>query len=172
MRRLASMRVFLKSGSDWLRTGAFWALVLLALPNCGLNSEGLCVNEPCNPCEGPNCPPDPCEGPNCPEPEDPIRYFQPGAEPVDAIMCEIPTYLDEGDFVCATAAEAADPTIVSLHEAATALAIGKKSAFALDWSDPAACPDGLPKKVEFLSGQFPDGFHLCLNCGTQIPAPY
>jgi hypothetical protein len=158
------MRVFLKSGAGWLRTGGFWAFVLLALPNCGLNTEGLCFDEPCGD-QGS------CQGPDC-DPEDSIREFQPGTDPVDAVMCEIPTYLDEGDFVCATAEEAADPTIVSLHEAGTALAINRKSAFALDWSDPNACPGGLPKKIEFLAGAFPNGLHLCLNCDTQIPVPY
>jgi hypothetical protein len=76
------MYVFLKSGCAWLRTGWFWAFVLIALPNCGLDTRGYCVDGKCPPqeCEGdacpkpcpdpdnPECPPVPCEGPDCPKP--------------------------------------------------------------------------------------------------------
>ena len=192
------MRDFLLSGR-WLRTWWFWAFVLLALPNCGLNSEG-CMdcpviddcsgNDPdpeCDPgnCDGDECEPDPCEedpdapgcnpdpceedpdGPEC-VPPDPVEEFKPGTSPADAILCEIPKPLEDGDDGCATQAEADDLTNISLAEAATALVNGDFSGFALDFSDEAkAACGGLPKKIEFY-GEFPDGLRVCINCGTQI----
>src|SRR5436190_21831149 len=67
-------------GSRLVRTWWFWAFVLLALPNCGLDSSGI----PCSPtefcgdpCEGSECP-QPCPDPNnpecnpgCPDPDNP-----------------------------------------------------------------------------------------------------
>jgi hypothetical protein len=100
--------------------------------------------------------------------------FDPGSPPVsDAIMCEMPAPVADPKDSCATAAEADDPANLSLTQAATALATNQKSSIALDWSPAAlsAC-FGLPRKVTYLAGAFPDGMPLCLNCAQQIPNVY
>jgi hypothetical protein len=126
------------------------------------STEGLGDGPPDPPCElDGDCPPAP-----------PPETFQPGPDPSDAILCQIPKPLADGDDGCATPAEAADPTNISLSEAATALVNGEFKSFALDFSDSAklAC-GGLPKKIEFF-GEFPDGLRVCINCGEQMPDPY
>jgi hypothetical protein len=141
------MRVYVESGRKWIRTGWFWAFVLLVIPNCSFNSHGTCLD--------------------CPDP------FDPGEQPVSsAIACDIPAPFDEGESECATPDEADDENNVSLTEAATALVTGSNSMFALDWTQAARdqC-GGLPKKVKF-NKPFPDGTFVCLNCEQQIPAVY
>jgi hypothetical protein len=160
------MYEYLHSGCRMLRTGWFFAFVLLALPNCMLQTGGYCE-------EAGTCPDPPkCEGPECPDPKPPVKEFEPGDDATSAIMCDIPKPLGEGEVSCATQAEADDLSNISLTEAATALANGESKTFALDWSDgaKAAC-GGLPKKIEFF-GAFPQGLTVCLNCGTKIPAVY
>ena len=195
------MRELMRLGSQLVRTWWFWAFVLLALPNCALQTGGLCSDGS----DGPTCPgdPPPCEGPqcdcnkapDCPPPCDPATdvcpcdpatdpagcmppptmSFDPGPAPVsDAIMCDIPVPVaDPIHDNCATAAEANDPANLKTSQAATALASGQNSMVALDWSNNAKSDcGGLPKKVVLLAGNFPDGMTLCINCTTQIPNVY
>jgi hypothetical protein len=136
-------------------------LVLLALPNCGLQTSGGCC-----------LPVDECSenDPECNEgSDDPVNAFQPGYNQQEAIFCDIPKPLAPGDDGCASQEEAEDPANISLSEAATALFNGETNSFALDFSAAAtaACPNGLPKKIKFF-GKYPQGMTVCINCGTQI----
>ena len=47
------MQALLQPGNRVVRTWWFWAFVLLAVPNCMLNSHGTCTEEPCGPPCGP-----------------------------------------------------------------------------------------------------------------------
>jgi hypothetical protein len=163
------MYEYLHSGCRMLRTGWFFAFVLLALPNCMLQTGGLEAGcEETDTCEDPPK----CEGPECPDPKPPVKEFEPGDDATSAIMCDIPKPVGEGQVSCATQAEADDLTNISLTEAATAMANGESKTFALDWSDGAKAEcGGLPKKVEFF-GAFPQGLTVCLNCGSKIPSVY
>jgi hypothetical protein len=121
----------------------FWALVLLALPNCGFDVSGL--------------PPDP---PN----------LNPGELPhSSAIMCDIEKYQDPARR-CATAQDLAMG--IPLAAAAEALVSGQASNVGLDYSQAAqaACGAGNPQAIDF-QGSFPDGFAVCLNCGV-IPVAH
>ena len=138
------MRDSLKSAVRWLSTSWFWPLVLLVLPNCGLSSDGLPLTEQLNP----------------------------GPEPrTTAVMCDIPRVHGEGTGPCATQGDVDSGNGISLTEAATALATGRKSSvgMGLDYSPTMlnACLD-LPGKTVFY-GPYPDGLTVCLNCETQIP---
>jgi hypothetical protein len=147
------MRGFVQSGWRALRAGWFLAFVLLALPNCALQTSGL------------------CEG----TPELPCIAFEPGPGPAStAIQCDIERPVFEGENDCATPEEAADPSIVWLSEGANMLYQGTHSAFALDWSKKATDKCfGFPRKVQFLGGgPFPDGTTVCLNYDQQIPSVY
>ena len=139
------MRNVLNTSGRWVTAGWLLPLVLLALPNCTLNS-------------GPYDPP-------------PLE-FQTGESPTDAIMCEIPMPRNEGDENCATDEELAEGGFFSMSEAATLLASGQDDPIVLDWSDDAksAC-DGGPRKVEFY-GTYPDGLRVCINCTEKIPSVY
>jgi len=95
------MRVSLKSLIRFLAVGWFWAFILLALPNCGLDASGI-------PCENPDCSTDDT-GNDCPNPEDPeceepdpVEAFDPGTSPSDAIFCDFPKPLEPGETDCAT----------------------------------------------------------------------
>jgi hypothetical protein len=131
------MRELLTRSRRWLKVGWFWPLVLLALPNCFLDSTGLGI------------PPE----------------LEPGSNPTSAIMCDIPKF---------TAAPVCDPDQqfgIPFAHAAVALAEGQTSNFGLDFSQGDAVCSGAPQKIEFF-GPFPEGFPVCLNCGTQIPDPH
>ena len=157
---------FLKVGGRWLRIGWFWAFVLLALPNCGLDAHGCLFSDSCPPSEEEEC--DPAEDVECVDP-DPVEEFKPGDEPRStAIFCDFP----KPNFVsvCATAQEALDG--LSMAEAAVALVEGRNNDIALDWSDDALNQCGGPRKTMFLAGTFPDGDRVCLNCATQIDLVY
>jgi hypothetical protein len=159
------MRDFLNSGCRSLRTGWFLAFVLLALPNCMLNSEGAACPT--------GCPPDCTPGdPECGD--GPVHAFESGATPTSAIMCAIPEPVATPAEECASPNEASDANNLLLTQAATALNEGASSSIALDYSASAlAFCNGLPKKVVYMGGgAFPDGLTVCLNCGTQIPAKY
>jgi hypothetical protein len=99
----------------------------------------------------------------------PPPAFDPGPEPrTSAIMCDIPKFTE----VTPNCAQPGDEQYgISFAHAAVALANGQTSAFALDFSQgPTVCGGG-PVKTEFF-GAFPEGYPVCLNCGTQIPAVY
>jgi hypothetical protein len=152
------MCVLLKLNSQWLRQACVIALMMVAGPACVLDTNGVDAGEG-NGNQG-------CENPPCKE--DPPVEVPPGDMATSAIMCEIPKPVTEGMNVCATQDEANKG--YSLSAAGTALANGQSGTYALDWSQAAlAACGGLPKKVEFL-GSFPDGYPVCINCGTQIPA--
>jgi hypothetical protein len=155
---MLSMRRVKESRDRLVFLGWLLPLVLLALPQCAFTSTGL-GNEPDDP--------PPCEEQGCPPPP-PIEEFKPGTDPSDAILCDIPKPLKDTEDGCATQQEADDLNNISLAEAATALVEGNVKSFALDFSDDAklAC-DGRPKKIKFF-GEFPDGYRVCINCGTQI----
>ena len=141
------MRGFLKSGPRWLQAGWLLPMVLLALPNCALDSSGTIFDED---------PP-------------PVLAFDPGPAPqMSAVMCDIPKPPNPRESGCAVG----DESDISFASAAVALAEGHSNSLVLDFSPAAtgACV-GLPKKVEFF-GPFPDGVHVCLNCGAQIPTVY
>ena len=191
------MRTLIQLCSPLVRTWWFWAFVLLAVPNCGLPFDQFECNDP-NGCSdgggGQDCPPQGCDCPNgecpcdpkvdtCPcdpatDPDGcmtlPDTTFQPGSDPTDAIMCDIPVPVADPVLDnCATAAEAADPLNLPTTAAATALWNGQHSSFALDFSASAEADcSGQPKKVTYLSGSFPDGATVCINCTSQIPAVY
>jgi hypothetical protein len=157
------MRALLKSGYEWLRTGWFWAFVLLALPNCALDVGGLPGGG-----NGNGDPPPPCLGGNCSP-----TIFQPGTPASDTIVCEFPAALPEGDDGCASMQ---DLNIggFSLTEAAIRLATGENKGLAFDYSPGAlaGCTNGMPKRTSYYAGVFPHGFNICLNAATQIPVPY
>jgi hypothetical protein len=166
------MRDFLNSGCRWLRTGWFFAFVLLALPNCGLNTRGNHVGEPQGDCQPEEECPAPCEPPDPECPSVPPKAFEPGPNATNAIMCDISKPEDEDVDYCATQAEIDDDVNISNTQAATALSTGKTRSFVLDWSDASLneC-GGKPKKIEMF-GPYPQGLTLCLNCGSQIPSVY
>jgi hypothetical protein len=132
------MRDFLETGARRFTSGWwFWALVLLALPNCGFEVSGL--------------------------PYTPV--LTPGDLPhSSAIMCDIEKYQDPGRR-CATAQDLAMG--IPLAMAAEALVSGQASSIGLDYSPAAqaACGAGNPQAIDF-QGSFPDGFAVCLNCGV------
>jgi hypothetical protein len=130
--------------SSRLRIGWLLPLVLLALPNCILDSTGYGVGD---------------------------SEFDPGNGPQSsAIMCDIPKVRNPAVGECADATDVG--TGMPLTYAAIALAQNEKNSLALDFSPDAltAC-SGFPKRIEF-QGPFPDGLTVCLNCSTQIPAKY
>jgi hypothetical protein len=132
------MRGFLKSSPRWVHAGWLLPLVLLALPNCMLNSEGLGVGD---------------------------VAFDPGTEPrTEAVMCDIPIVPPPGDN-CATPTEIGFG--IPLMSAATALAQSQSNSLALDFSESSVTTCGGPKKVEF-HGPYPDGLTVCLNCSQTI----
>jgi hypothetical protein len=140
------MRDLLKAGLRRFAFAWFWALVLLALPNCGLEQGGLCNNN-CNP------------------------HLNAGDLPRDsAIMCDIEKY-QGGTRRCATPQDLVIG--IRLASAAEALVSGQASNVGLDYSPAAqtACGAGHPQAIDFR-GSFPDGYVVCLNCGQVIPVPH
>src|SRR5215217_9120320 len=140
------MGAFLKSRWRWVTIFWFWPLVLLALPNCG-SLVGIRDWQPGGP---------------------PATELDPGPLPrTGAIMCDIP----QGLPTCATPAEALDG--IPLTRAAIALATTMGHNIGLDFSPDAQneCGNGVPRKTVFY-GKFPDGYPVCLNCNTQLPAVY
>ena len=142
---------FVKSTGRRLCAGWLWPLTLLALSSCALlalSSCGLHVG-------GIGPPP----------------VFDGGPEPrTSAVMCDIPKVPDPGSTGCADSIETGFG--MSMSKAAVALVQGESGSLALDFSSEAtkAC-GGFPRKIEF-QGPFPDGYAVCLNCGTQTPVPY
>jgi hypothetical protein len=124
-----------------LQTGWFWPLVLLALPNCSLQTGGL----------------------------GPPLVLNRGALPHgDAVMCDIEKF-QGSPRRCATAQDLANG--IPLSSAAVALVTGQQSSVGLDYSSAAFahCGAGNPEAIDF-QGLFPDGFATCINCGAAIPA--
>ena len=181
------MRNVQPSNSRWVTLAWLLPFVLLALPNCFLDSTGAsCAENP----NHPNCQSEveDCEqaGSNCPDtttceedpldPEcvlvDPIPVFQPGEDPSDAIFCDIPKPRAPGDDGCASQEDAENAANISLSEAAIALVNGETATFALDFSEAAttAC-GGLPRIIKYF-GPYPQGMRVCINCSTQIDAVY
>jgi hypothetical protein len=98
----------------------------------------------------------------------PLHNLDQGALPQSGVVfCDIEK--PEGRH-CASADEIAMG--MPLSAAAVALASGQTSDHALDYSaDALARCAGQPEVVQFF-GAFPEGEAVCLNCSTQIPAPY
>ena len=166
------MRAVLKSLVRFLAVGWFWAFILLALPNCILDSSGLpCPPEGCEPeCTpgDPECDP-PCENPDDLEclPPAVVKAFDPGPAPLsDAIFCDFPKPLAPGESDCAQSQDI--NAGMPYAYAAVALVQGQGAPIALDYSAGAVAACGGPKKTEFMVGTFPEGETVCLNCGTQI----
>ena len=133
--------------SHWVRAGWLWPLVLLALPNC---AQVLGVED--------------WNGGG--------RVFDPGPVPqTSAIMCDIPYVPDPSTVPCADALDVMNG--MSKEYGAVALAQGELNSLALDYSPAATaqCPNTAPLKIAFY-GPFPDGYTVCLNAATQIPAVY
>jgi len=137
MRDFLSASVRRCASSAW-----FWALALLALPNCSFEVSGL-----------PPLPPHLVTG-------DPPH--------TSAIMCDIEKYQGPTRR-CATAQDLAMG--IPLANAAEALVSGQGNNVGLDYSAAAqaACGAGVPQAIDF-QGLFPDGYAVCLNCGGVIPA--
>jgi hypothetical protein len=140
---VSAMGDWLKSMGRRLRTAWVWPLALLALPNCILDTGSY----------------------------GPPPVFKGGPEPrTGVIMCDIPRVSSSVEGTnCATPTEA--EVGLPLARAAVALAQGESQSLALDFSADAIAACGGPQKIEFY-GPFPDGYAVCLNCGTQIPVPY
>jgi len=132
-----------------LRTGWFWPLVLLALPNCAFQTGGITG----------------------------IPHLDPGPSPQDAIMCDIEKFQgkDAGgsmDRRCASQQDIANGT--ALGSAAVALVAGQHNGtgmIGLDYSAAAFnhCGNGNPEAIDF-QGLFPDGLPVCVHCGQSKPA--
>jgi hypothetical protein len=121
----------------------FWALALMVLPNCTLDRSGICCS----------------------------TFVRPGPLPhSDAIMCDIEKFQGPTRR-CATPDDLAMG--IPLANAAEALVSGQTSNVGLDFSAAAqaACGAGIPQAIDF-QGSFPDGFAVCLNCGSSIPVPH
>ena len=173
------MREFMRLGSQLVRTWWFWAFVLLAVPNCGLSTHGLCSDgsdgsDGCPgdppPCEGPQC--DCNTAPDCPPTPPNTDAFIPGDQPIsDAIQCDFPMPEANDNSDCATAQEVANHSAISDSEGAIFLAVGQDGPVMFDWStnSKAKC-GGLPRKVTFLSGNTPTGATLCINFNQQVGA--
>ncbi len=96
------------------------------------------------------------------------RNLDPGPAPhTSTIFCDI--VKNEGRH-CATASEKA--TGVRLAAAAVALNTGQTSTIGLDESPAALARCGGEPEAVLFQGAFPEGYSVCLNCGTQIPAVY
>lgn len=138
------MRDVLKSTRRWRYAGWMLPVVLLALPNCFLDSTGLGIPD----------------------------QFDPGDAPLTgAILCDIPKVEELGaNGDCANVDEVFSG--MPIQHSAVALAEGVSSSLSLDFSPAAtsAC-SGSPKK-QLMEGPFPDGLAICLNCGQQIPAVF
>jgi hypothetical protein len=136
------MRDLMTSTLRGVKNGWFWPLVLLVLPNCTFQVNGL--------------------GPLPP-------ILNPGPLPHgDAVMCDIEKF-QGATRRCATSDDLMMG--ISLSSAAEALVTGQHSNVGLDYS-PAAfahCGDGNPEAIDF-QGSFPNGFAVCINCGGAIPA--
>lgn len=142
------MRGISTSASRWLQAGWVLPMVLLALPNCALDTSGTIFGD---------------------EDPPPPLVFAPGPGPrLEAVMCDIPKAPNPRENGCA----AGDESDITFTSAAVALAEGRSNSLVLDFSAAAAgqC-NGQPKRVEFF-GPFPDGLHVCLNCAAQIPTVY
>jgi hypothetical protein len=143
------MRRFLKSSGRWLSAGWFWPLILLALPNCALQTGGL---------------------PGLPDP----HTFDPGTGDLSsAVMCDIPHVQDNGtSSMCASQGDMV--TAMPLLHAAVALADGESNNSVLDFSpdpqNPNMC-NGQARRIDFF-GPYPAGFPVCLNCDQKIPTKY
>jgi len=136
------MRNLMKNNLRRLRTGWFWPLVLLALPNCALETGGT---------------------------GGPAPILKAGPLPHgDAVMCDIEKF-QGATRRCASAQDLA--LGIPLSFAAEALVFGQRSSIGLDYSSSAfaVCGDGNPQAIDF-QGPFPDGFAACINCGAAIPA--
>ena len=94
----------------------------------------------------------------------PASNLPKGPTPHDsAIFCEIPKALGRH---CASAEEQA--TGVRLDEAALALNTGLTGSVGLDFSPDALSRCGGEPEAVLFEGQFPEGFPVCLNCGSVI----
>jgi hypothetical protein len=140
------MRNGLRLKAGWERVIWLWALVLLVLPNCVLQTGGLA-------------------GP-------PTANFDPGPTPrSQAIFCDIESHTVARH--CATPEEAASG--VPINAAATALNTRQSGGnIGLDFSqksrDSLNCGE-TPVAITF-EGPFPEGTAVCLNCGSVIPVPF
>ena len=136
------MRDSLKAAVHRFASGWWlWALVLVALPNCGLDVTGT----------------------------GPALELHPGDTPHSStIMCDIEKFQAGGVRRCATPQDLA--VGVPITQAAEALVSGATSDVGLDFSPAAqvACGTGHPQAIDF-HGAFPEGFPVCLNCGV-IPS--
>jgi len=135
------MRSLLTDNVRRLKGGWFWPLVLLALPNCSLETGGL--------------------GP-------PLVLGRGALPNGDAVMCDIEKF--QGVVRrCASPQDLAMG--IPLSFAAEALVTGQRSSIGLDYSAAAFthCGDGNPEAIDF-QGSFPDGFAVCINCAAAIPA--
>jgi hypothetical protein len=136
------MRDLMTSTLRRVRTGWFWPLVLLALPNCAFQTGGI---------------------PGTPN-------LNPGPLPHgDAIMCDIEQFQGPGGRRCASQQDIDNGT--ALGSAAIALVTGQEKMIGLDYSSAAFahCGAGNPEAIDF-QGPFPAGFAVCVNCGQSTPA--
>ena len=94
----------------------------------------------------------------------PAHNLPKGPTPHDsAIFCDIPKAAGRH---CASDEEQA--TGIRLDEAALALNTGRTSSVGLDFSPDALSRCGGEPEAVLFEGQFPEGFPVCLNCGSVI----
>ncbi len=138
------MRGFLKTSGRWLSGGWIWPLVLLALPACAFQTNGIKVP----------------------------GVFDPGDQPLtSAVMCDIPKPQDSGkSYRCATATDVGVGLLDTT--AAVSLADGTNKNAVLDQSADAINECGPLGRVTEYIDPFPTGTPVCLNCMQQIPAKY
>lgn len=118
--------------SGWL----FWALVLLALPNCTSFSS------------------DPT----------PTPHLTKGESRTSAIMCDIEKF-QEPARRCATPEDLAIGIPLAMAAEALVTGQASKVGLEFSPAADTACGVGNPRAIDFW-GDFPDGFAVCLNCGV------
>ena len=137
------MRDSLEAGVRRFASGWWlWALVLLALPNCGFDGVATGTFHP-------------------------VKGELPHSS---AIMCDIEKY-QGATRRCATAQDLMIGIPVA-HAAEALVSGQPASNVGLEYSPSAeaVCGVGHPRAIDF-QGPFPDGLAVCLNCGV-MPTPY
>jgi hypothetical protein len=134
------MRDLMKSSLHRVRTGWFWPLVLLALPNCVFQVNGLPA----------------------------LPQLDPGMPRGDAVMCDIER--NQGaQRRCANDSEKMTGIPLSSAAVALATGQHFNIGLDYSAAAQMHCGPNNPEAIDF-QGQFPDGLPVCVNCGHSTPA--